>query len=45
MPDLLNDVGVNYNAKTEEKKNLYDVYVNIYFPLITYEDLKILLIY
>jgi hypothetical protein len=37
MLDLLNDVGVNYNTKSEEKKNLYDVYVNIYFPLITYE--------
>ena len=37
MIDILNDIGVNYKSSSDEKKNLYDVYVNIYFPLITME--------
>lgn len=37
MIDLINEVGINYNKDAEKKRNLYEVYVNIYFPLITYE--------
>ena len=37
MIDILNEIGTDYNSKAEEKKNLYDVFVNIYFPLITYD--------
>ena len=37
MLDLLNDIGVNYTVDSEKMKNVYDVYVNIYFPLINYE--------
>lgn len=37
MVDLFNDLGVHYNSDDESKKNLFDVYINIYFPMITYE--------
>ena len=37
MLDLLNDIGSNYKVENEKMKNVYDVYVNIYFPLINYE--------
>ena len=37
MLDLLNDIGTNYNVESEKMKNVYDVYVNIYFPMINYE--------
>ena len=37
MIDILNELGVNYKTEAEHKRNLYDVYVKIYFPLITYE--------
>ena len=40
MLDILNDLGVNYNPDNEKMKNLYDVYINIYFPLINYERLE-----
>jgi len=39
MLDIYNELGVNYNPSIEQKKNLYDVYVNIYFPLISYDRL------
>jgi len=35
MLDIYNDLGINYNPTNEEKKNIFNVYVNIYFPLIT----------
>ena len=37
MLDIINDLGLNYSVGDVEKRNLYDVYVNIYFPLITYD--------
>ena len=40
MLDLYNDLGLNYNPEPEEKRNLYDVYSNIYYPLISYERLE-----
>ena len=40
MLDVYNDLGLNYNPEPEEKRNLYDVYINIYYPLISYERLE-----
>lgn len=40
MLDLFNDLGLNYSVDNEKLKNLYDVYINIYFPLINYERLE-----
>ncbi len=37
MLDIYNELGINYNPDVESKKNLFDVYINIYFPLITYD--------
>ncbi len=39
MLDVYNDLGLNYNPDPEEKRNLYDVYINIYYPMISYERL------
>jgi len=36
MLDIYNELGMNYNPDNESKKNLFDVYINIYFPLITF---------
>jgi hypothetical protein len=40
MLDIYNDLGVNYNPEPENKRNLYEVYIYIYFPLISYERLE-----
>ena len=40
MLDVYNDFGLNYNPEAEDKKNLYEVYINIYFPGITYERME-----
>ena len=40
MIDLYNELGIYYNPESEEKRNLYDVYINIYFPMISYERLE-----
>uniref|UniRef100_A0A6C0EDD6 Early transcription factor VETF large subunit n=1 Tax=viral metagenome TaxID=1070528 RepID=A0A6C0EDD6_9ZZZZ len=40
MIDIYNELGINYNPNSEEKKNLYDVYINIYYPLISFERLE-----
>jgi hypothetical protein len=40
MLDVYNELGTNYNPEPEEKRNLYDVYINIYFPMISYERLE-----
>ncbi len=40
MLDVLNDLGVNYKVDSEKLKNLYDVYINIYFPFIIWERLE-----
>ena len=37
MLDIYNEFGLNYSPESEDKKNLYEVYVNIYFPGITFE--------
>ena len=37
MIDIYNELGINYNPDNESKKNVFDVYINIYFPLVTYE--------
>jgi len=37
MLDVFNELGVNYKPTSEKLKNLYDVYINIYFPLLNYE--------
>ena len=40
MIDIYNELGINYNSTIEEKKNLYDVYINIYYPMITFDRLE-----
>jgi hypothetical protein len=40
MIDVYNELGIYYNPESEEKRNLYDVYINIYFPMISYERLE-----
>ena len=37
MTDILNDLGINYSSDSEKKKNLYEVFVNIYYSYITFE--------
>ncbi len=37
MIDILNEFGLNYNTESTKLKNVYEVFVNIYFPLITFE--------
>ena len=37
MLDIYNDIGINYTSDLESKKNLYDVYVSIYYPYISYD--------
>ena len=38
--DILNELGLNYSSSSDKKRNLYEVYVNIYFPFITFEHLE-----
>jgi hypothetical protein len=38
--DIFNDLGLNYNPNPESKRNLFEVYINIYFPMITYDRLE-----
>ena len=40
MLDVYNDLGTSYSPDAEEKRNMYDVYINIYYPMITYERLE-----
>jgi hypothetical protein len=40
MLDVYNDLGIGYNPEAEERRNLYDVYINIYYPMISYERLE-----
>ena len=30
--DIYNDLGLSYNISTDDKRNLYQVYINIYDP-------------
>ena len=45
MIDIYNELGINYNASDDVLKNLYDVYVKIYFSYISQEELKNIIIY
>jgi hypothetical protein len=40
MLDVFNDLGMEYNPDPISLKNLFDVYINIYFPQISYEKLE-----
>lgn len=40
MLDIYNELGLHYNPDTEEKRNVYDVYITIYFPLLSYEHFE-----
>ena len=40
MLDIYNELGINYQNTEEYIKNLYDVYIKIYFTGIPYEELK-----
>jgi hypothetical protein len=40
MLDIYDEFGLNYSPESEDKRNLYEVYVNIYFPHITFERLE-----
>lgn len=37
MIDIYNELGINYTSTEEDMKNLFDVYIRIYFPNINYE--------
>ena len=37
MIDIYNELGVNYNVVSDDKRNFYNVFVNIYYPLISFE--------
>lgn len=37
MLDIYNELGVEYNIDENSKKNLFDVYINIYFPMLSYD--------
>ena len=38
MLDIMNELGTNYKNTNEKVKNLYDVFISIYFPLLSYEN-------
>ena len=38
MIDIYNDLGKDYNNDSIKLKNVYDTYVSIYYPLLTYND-------
>ena len=40
MIDIYNDLGSNYKSEVEELKNLYDVYVRIYYYEISQDEFK-----
>jgi hypothetical protein len=40
MIDIFNELGVNYNTESDKLRNLYEVYVNIYFPTIPYKKFE-----
>ena len=45
MVDIYNELGKNYSADNESLKNLFDVYVRIYFLSISSEDYKYIIDY
>lgn len=40
MLDIYNELGLTYTTEQEYKHNLYDVYIKIYYPLISFERLE-----
>lgn len=44
MIDILNELGLNYTNDATKLKNLFDVYVSIYFPLLNFENFNSLLL-
>jgi hypothetical protein len=40
MMDIYNNIGTNYKVSSEELKNIYDVYVRIYYYNITQDEFK-----
>lgn len=43
MLDIVNELGLNYNSDAEKKKNIYEVYTNIYFPMISFERFEMII--
>ena len=43
MIDILNEFGLNYSSEATKKRNVYEVFVNIYFPLISFERFELIL--
>ena len=37
MLDLYNELGIGYNPEVEDKQNLYNVYINIYYPYVLFD--------
>ena len=44
MLDIINELGLNYKVESDKKKNIYEVYINIYFPLIPFERFEDIII-
>ena len=40
MSDIYHDLGLNYKADEQSQKNLYDVFVMIYYPKINFENFE-----
>ncbi|AYV79127.1 MAG: early transcription factor VETF large subunit [Faunusvirus sp.] len=40
MIDIYNELGTNYSAPLENLKNIYDVYIKIYFASISFDEFK-----
>ena len=40
MLDIFNELGENYNAESEAIKNLYDVFIKVYYPLLDFSRLN-----
>lgn len=40
MIDIYNELGLTYNVDQELKHNLYDVYIKIYYPMISFDRLE-----
>lgn len=40
MTDVYSSLGLDYNPPPQELKNMYDVYISIYYPFLTYQNLS-----
>ena len=45
MLDIINELGLNYNITEEFKKNLFDVYIAIYYPFLTYDNFEQIILF